>query len=563
MKPYRKHNRINYIVGLFLLCIVSSSFCRGAGMVNDSILRVLNSEIDHRYSYYEEKEKRMETLRQQFHYRKKLPEKFETAGKLFEEYITYQYDSAYTYACRMAGIASQLNDRSLKTATNIHLLHCYVAAGLFKEGAELMSLIDSHDLNEKEKAIYYWLCMRFYANLKSYTSSPALSVGYTAKSQIYCDSVLMYLSPDTPEYAQTEVFGYYESKSDPQEKIEKLHSVIDRYKFSGRNYAILYVLLAKEYKLMNNREKAIYYSALSSLYDIRTASRQTTSKTLLGQCLYEEGDVMFASKCIRNALEDANFYNARHRKIEVNSILPIIEYEKNRIIQQQKGRLELYLVLLGILVMSLGLATFLIFRQNKKLGTARKVIQQHCDEISLVNTKLTEANKLLVQSRMKLEESNEIKDVYIVQSLYGKSEYLDRFELLLKKVSYKVKSKQYDDLKNLYKEYDSKFERDNMFSSFDKAFLILFPNFIDEYNKLFNPEDQVGMDGNGNLSTELRIFALLRLGFSDIEQIAKFLNLTVKTVYSYKWKIKAKTIIPKEDFERRIMAIKKLGANPY
>ncbi|MFR9599013.1 MAG: hypothetical protein SNI83_08020 [Rikenellaceae bacterium] len=48
----------------------------------------------------------------------------------------------------------------------------------------------------------------------------------------------------------------------------------------------------------------------------------------------------------------------------------------------------------------------------------------------------------------------------------------------------------------------------------------------------------------------------MRLGITDNEQIAKFLDLSINTIYTYKTKVKNKTIIPKEEFERRILEIR-------
>ncbi|MFR9546811.1 MAG: DUF6377 domain-containing protein, partial [Rikenellaceae bacterium] len=99
-------------------------------------------------------------------------------------------------------------------------------------------------------------------------------------------------------------------------------------------------------------------------------------------------------------------------------------------------------------------------------------------------------------------------------------------------------------------------ERESFFADFDHAFLRLFPNFIVEYNALFEAADQVIIDDNTELPTEVRIFALMRLGITDNEQIAKFLDLSINTIYTYKTKVKNKTIIPKEEFERRILEIR-------
>ncbi|MCC8144023.1 MAG: DUF6377 domain-containing protein [Tannerellaceae bacterium] len=332
---------------------------------------------------------------------------------------------------------------------------------------------------------------------------------------------------------------------------------------SQHNYAIICSILGRDYNEIDH-EKAIYYSAFSCINDIHAAVRETTSKKIIGSYLYDQGDIIFASKCIRIALEDANFYNSRQRQIEVNSILPIIEKERIDLVEKQKRTLTTLLWAVCSLVLTLLVSFFVIIKQNRNLHRARKSIQQQLTEISDINKKLEESHKELEKSNIhlekkqkELEESNQIKDMYIIQSLYGKSEYIDMFENLLKKVDCKLATRQYDDLRNLYKEINVKAERENVHSSFDKTFLILFPDFIDEYNKFFLPEDQVTLDENGNLSPELRIFALIRLGVTENERIARFLNLSVKTIYSYKGKVKSKAIIPKEEFEYRILQIKK------
>lgn len=365
------------------------------------------------------------------------------------------------------------------------------------------------------------------------------------------------MQPGTAEYAQMEAFVFRVSTATPAEKIEVYEKLIQKYKFTDREYATIHILLSIEYYRNNNREKAIYYTTSSALYDIRSAIRQTTSKTYLGQYLFEEGNVMFASKCIQSSLEDANFYNARHRKLEINSILPIIESEKVNIIQHQKDQLTTYLLLFSLAIIALAASLFIIYRQIKKLKHARRSIEEQYNEISLINTKLEKSYHNLENTYKQLEESNEIKDVYIVQSLYGKSEYIDHFENLIKKVERKVNTRQYDDLKLLYRDYNMKSERENMFSSFDKTFLILFPTFIEEFNKLFPPEEHMSLDTEGNLPPEARIFALIRLGINDNERISKFLNISVKTLYSYKYKIKVKSIVPNEEFENSVMKIKK------
>lgn len=546
-----------------------------AQSVNDSLLKVLDVELNNRYSYYEQKEKEIASLKRFLISTNDLQKKSEAISNLFDEYISYQYDSAYCYAGQAVELAKQSGDTFSLTKARINLLHCYVASGLFKEAHELLSTINIAKVSPNLRIGYYILAMRFYTNLMFYNDSEPFYTEYTNKGLAYSDSIKMYLTAGTQEYAFYDLMNCNLVETNSEDKIKKYEQILKNYIFSNPQYAIIYTYLGQEYEKVGNTEQAIYYTALSSLYDIRASIRQTTSKTFLGQYLYKKGKVMFASKCIRMALEDANFYNARHRKLQVNSFLPVIEAEKVEIIEDQKEMLTMFLVVLCVLVIVILCFTVLFYKQIRKLNKARRVIQDQYNEIFRINTKLEKTNDELEHSKAELEKSyqmlsisahqleeiNEIKDIYITQTLYGKSEYLDRFENLVKKVERKIQAKQYQDLNRLYQEFNLKSERENMFSSFDKTFLILFPHFIEEYNKLFAPEDQITPDENGNLSPELRIFALMRLGVTENERIAKFLNLSVKTVYSYRYKARIRAIIPKEDFEHIVMQIKKRTNN--
>ena len=87
-------------------------------------------------------------------------------------------------------------------------------------------------------------------------------------------------------------------------------------------------------------------------------------------------------------------------------------------------------------------------------------------------------------------------------------------------------------------------------------FLNLFPNFIEQFNSLLQENEQIRPKKNNTLNTELRIFALIRLGITDSSQIAEFLHYSVNTIYNYRAKVKNKARISREDFEEVIANIR-------
>jgi hypothetical protein len=536
-------------ISILLICLLAFTTSSGKSQT-DSILQVLDREIDNRGFYYQKKEDRLNTLKALLDHNQDAQVKFDFCNRLFNEYITYQYDSACVYAQKNLDIAAALNDEKLIVQSKLNILQSHVLAGLHKESFELLNTMDPETMPDNLKILYYRNCLRFYQDLLIYSRGSQFQNKYIDRIFQYCDSLMSCLKPNTFEY------DYYDTVrcTDENTRIEKYLQILDKYSLSLHDYAVVYANLADN---TGDMEKAIYYASLSSIYDIRASIRETTSKQTLGRWLYHTGNIDFASKCIQIALEDAIFYNNFGRKIEISTILPVIEKEKLNLVESAKDKLSKYLLAVSALLFIVFVLLLVILNQTKKLKKTRALIQNQYDELYLINTKLDEANKELEKSGHVLKELNAIKDMYIIQSLYGKYEYIERFDNLLKKVHTKIIAKQYDDLSHLYKDFNIKKERENMYSSFDKTFLILFPNFITEYNKLFAPQDHVSLDAEGNLSPELRIFALIRLGITENEDIAKFLNISVKTVYSYKGKVKSKTIIQKEEFEYRIRNIPK------
>lgn len=163
------------------------------------------------------------------------------------------------------------------------------------------------------------------------------------------------------------------------------------------------------------------------------------------------------------ALEEANFYNASHRIVSINAILPIIEEAYLATITGQRDNLKKYLMLVSLLSVVALAGILLIYWQKRKLKTAGRAIEQ--------------------QSRT-LKELNEIKDAYIMQAICAKSDYLDKTDAILKKADYRIRSKQFTDLNRIFGEFNLKEERKNLYLSFDQTFLMLFPSFIEEFNRL-------------------------------------------------------------------------------
>ena len=204
--------------------------------------------------------------------------------------------------------------------------------------------------------------------------------------------------------------------------------------------------------------------------------------------------------------------------------------------------------LVSILLLSLLGTTLIIYKQLNKIKAARLTIE--------------EQNEKLLQVNSDLKETSNIKDKYIGHFFYINYQYIDKLEHIYRIINRKIATKQTDELAKMFKESELENDRKNMYTSFDETFLKLFPDFVQEYKKLFPPEEQEQIHTDGiNLTIEVRIFALIRLGVYESEKIGKFLNYSVHTINTYKSKVKNKSHIPNELFEQKIMEIKSVKSD--
>jgi hypothetical protein len=237
----------------------------------------------------------------------------------------------------------------------------------------------------------------------------------------------------------------------------------------------------------------------------------------------------------------ANFYGARHRKIQVAAIFPIIEGAELNNVDSQRRVFIFYSVVVTLLSLLLIVFAYIVFKQFKRLQDAKKII--------------SDANESLLAINHRLREADKIKEEYIGYYFNINTEYLGKIEAFKKSIELKLMTKKLDDIKYIVNNINLKKEREELYFSFDKVFLKLFPDFVTIFNSYFNEEDRIVLKDDQLLTTELRIFALIRMGISDSEKIAKILDYSINTIYSYKARVKSKSIIPNEVFEQKIMEI--------
>jgi hypothetical protein len=534
----------------------------------DSLQKVLNTILDNKKQNdnirFAEINKLKRELKANY---SSLPLRYDSYQKLFNAYKSFVHDSAYVYCKRLNETAYQLKDRNKINYAKVNMGFVLVSAGMFKEGLDTLSNVDNRYLNAQQKFEYLFLQARSHFDIGDYDKIDDYYYHYSAIGLKYCDSILRAHQPDTYEYLSAQGLkalrsADYKAALLPYQKIMKLPQT---YQDSAINLSCLSYI----YFVNKNNDLGMQLLIKAAIIDNAHSTKESVALTNLATHLYQQGDTKNAFLYIHNAINDATFYGARHREAQISSILPIIENEKINGIEKQKRSLMVYASIITSLIVVVIIFSVITSRQLKKLRIADEIIVRKNNDLNTANESLIKvnhtldmANRSLTHTNIKLDEANMIKDEYIGNFFTIHSDYIEKIDRLKRSIEKIVKEKRYDEVQLVLNRLNTNFERANLSHSFDKVFLNIFPNFVEDFNQLFDADHQIHLADGHLLNNELRIFALIRLGIEENETIAKILNYSVNTIYTYKTKVKNRSFIPNDLFETKVMAIKAVKEQP-
>lgn len=524
------------IVVLFALA-VNPVECGGLA---DSLLLRLDRELDKVDHYVNLKEAQIAELKRQLNEEEPdTPERIHLMGSIAEAYKLYHYDSAFFYTRLLNELAHRNHSDEMIAISKIDLTFIFISSGMFKEASDTLLSIDIKRLPEEVRLPYYRVATLYYFGLADLQDAYFHSIYENLAGQ-YVDSVLELTESGSYDHLYFRGLRYVRDGNfrAGMADLSELRRVVD---LTVHQRAIVSSTMSDIYINQGNDTKAIELLAEASICDIMTATRETAAILNLANILFRNDDIERAYTYTRRALEDANIYGARHRKIQVGRILPIIEEEKIKIVESQKRLLLLYAVFSTLLVLVIVVSVVVIQRQLAKIKKADWALHLANDSLSFTNKKLV--------------ESNRIKDEYLGYYFNVISNYIEKIENLKTSLEKSLENDKYDTARYIAASINPKKERTKLYKGFDSVFLNLFPGFIEDFNALFKEEERIQPDENELLNTNLRIFALIRLGINENDKIAGILDLSVNTIYTYKTKIRNKSIVPNEEFEKRIMEI--------
>ena len=489
--------------------------------------------------------------------------KYQQNFRLYTLYKPFVSDSAIYFLRQCVSLAEDMDDLSSAVKCKSLLAIRCSNIGMYDEALMILDSINIPPLDTLALGTYYEAYNNVYSELAYYTRLDDMRQYYDAKSAYY-ERLMLATLPPTSESC----FLRREQHAQAEGRLEDAMKINDEWmktvETGSHPYALVALYRYIEYKLRGDSTQMMHWLVESVLADIRNAAMDQGSMWELANELMLKGEIDKASSYISFTSDCANRYGSRQRNWQIAPLLATIA--KNYKAQSERNTSQLRMALIAISVLALLLLGVLFFlhRRNRQLNAARRALKESNDELATANKQLADQTKELSTLNAELStlnsqlsETNRVKEEYIGRFMSLCSQYIDKLDDYRKMVNKKMKNKELEELFRLSKSTELKEkEHEELYQNFDSVFLHLFPNFVNDFNALLQPEMQVHPKEENRLTTEIRIFALIRLGIEDSSRIAEFLRYSVNTIYNYRARIKNGALDNRESFERRI---KQLG----
>ncbi|MCR5513089.1 MAG: DUF6377 domain-containing protein [Prevotella sp.] len=550
---------------LLLLFILHSSFftLQICGQRNLSdYCRQIDEAIAHSQDYVAAREQKIGQARHALTLETTPRGKYQQNYQLYELYKPFVSDSAMYFLRQCISLADKMGDQSSAVRCRSLLAIRCSNIGMYDEALNILDSINVYHIDTVSIGTYYEAYNNVYSELAYYTRLDNMHQYYNAQSSHY-EQLMLATLPPTSESC----FLRREQRAQAEGNLGEAMKINDEWMKTvepgSHPYALVALYRYIEYKLRGDSTQMMHWLVESVLADIRNASMDQGSMWELANELMLNGDIDKASSYISFTSDCANRYGSRQRNWQIAPLLATIA--KNYKAQSERNTAQLWVALVVISILLLLLLGVLLFlhRRNKQLATARNALKESNDELATANRQLAEQtqelsalNSQLSSLNAQLSESNRVKEEYIGRFMSLCSQYIDKLDNYRKMVNKKMKNKELEDLFHISKSTELKEkELEELFLNFDSVFLHLFPNFVNDFNALLLPEVRIQPKEENRLTTEIRIFALIRLGIEDSSKIAEFLHYSVNTIYNYRARIKNGAIGNREQFERQIKTL--------
>ncbi len=546
---------------LSLFCLLLSLLCMGCqdAPLYVEELKQLDDALANNQEWIARKERVIDELRDKLARTVSDEERYWINKDLYSEYLEFDADSAHYYVEQNVALAQLLDKPEEVQRWTIERAVVLIQTGQLREAELLLDAVSKEDMSEQVHSYYYAQMMRLHHAYSVYLENigTAERSRHFAQALQYRDSVLRYAPANENEYLNIKAWNSFDGDNYASIK-EQLINKMESSALNTPEDAVSAYTLAHMCREDGQQEEFLFYLIQSAISYVRSGSRNYASESIqeLSKAMLELGDLNRAYTYINYCAN--NIYSFKNRTQIVRMVQWQEEIQKQYFLRERSHEvfMKVSLGIITFLFVVLLLLTFYIYKQMSRLRMQDKKLQT-------VNTDLQNAyqvqkalNEQLRQSNELLKRANVLKENYIGYAFSICSNYMNKLDEFRKAAGRKLKTGQLNDLNHfLMSDNIMRTELKGFHQTFDEVFLFLYPNFITDLNKLLVSEMQFKLKDEKHLNTDLRIVALMSLGFTDANKIAEFLHCTVQSIYNCRRSLYSRLTISVKEFKDRVTTL--------
>lgn len=520
-----------------------------AGITDEKeLLELLDSYVDKRDEFSKQKEKKIDQLKLKLRTAENNTQRLALLNSIYREYYTYHYDSAMVYVNRGLALSENENNTYYIALNKINRAAVLSTGGFYSQSEELLEDIKKKGVPEQLKQYYYYTRTWLYNYWEAFSNKSEF-MGYYHKKKFEYLKLTMEVTSSKDVALHAYLSGELAFLINPMSKavLQFYTKALRNSRVDSRVHASAAYCVARYYRELGDMRRYEKYIIEAAISDMVCPLKENLALQEFSTYLYEK-DQKYADRAARYiycSMEDARFYNNRLRMLEISSVLPIIATANQEALAHKERIVRGVLAVVSFLSLMLLATAIFGYKQNKWLAGSRR-------EVKTQNRQLKELNERLVAT-------NHRRETYMRLFMDISAVYIRKLMEYRKLVSRKIKANQTADLLKTINSYKlAEEEATTFYTRFDRAFTELYPSFVDELNSLLLPEGRIALPSPNTLTTEARIYALMRLGVTESQEIATLLFYSTQTIYNYKSAMRTRAV-NRETFEEDINRLCHVG----
>ena len=539
---------MRHLIVIIITLMIQPIYIKGD---NNQLYKQLDAALAQRAHYVELKEKSLNEIKQGAKYVTSNEDKLKLYEQLANEYKAYEYDSAMTYVNKGLILAQKSNNILFNKRFQLSQTRLLITRGFYAEAKEILQKIEPKEEPRDYQFLYYYTMYGLYNNWSTYCENNEFSKNYDLKKVEYLKKAIE-LSPKKDAfyyYLMGELY-YFSNHPNNNKTIQYYKKALSMEKANSRLYAMTAFALSEVYQKANNLELMEHYLLVAAISDITSATKENVALQDIALFIYKHKtrSLNKAQEYINLSLEDAYTYKSRLRRIEISSKLQLITNAYTDDIKTTNRLLNIALLVIILLLLGVGISSLFIRKKNR-------LLKQKKDEISATSDKMEKLNGQLHLINDELKDTNQKRERLVKVYIDLCYKNIERNQKLRTLAVRKIKANQSKELLSLLSSSSSTEKENKEFlTEFDKAFLSLYPTFVNELNQQLTESAHIQLKENGEMPPILRVCALLRLGITESSKIAGILSYSPQTVYNYRSILK-NNAIDKEHFEENVLKL--------